>query len=283
VSDMKAGLLSGLYALHALHEVGGSEPDWLPVGRLTYIVNSDEEIGSPSSTPVIRRLAADADVAFVLESARANGDIVSARKGMMHIRSIITGRAAHAGVEPQKGRSALLEAAHKTVALHQLNDRWEGVSINVGAIHGGSRPNIVPDEAVLTLDMRARTLDEQDEAESAVREILSSSTVPDTSTAVEIIAHSRPMERSAAAAGLVERAVGIAAALGFELRDTATGGASDANTTAAEGVPSIDGLGPIGGGDHTPFEYIELDSIVPRTTLLAELLLSLGREPLGGR
>lgn len=283
VSDMKGGLLVALYAIRALREVAGDAAVWLPVGRLLYVVNSDEEIGSPTSTPLIRQLAASADVALVLESARANGDIVSARKGMLHLRATITGRAAHAGVEPEKGRNALLEAAHKTVALHELNGRWDGVSVNVGALHGGTRPNIVPAEAVLTLDMRARTHDELDAAESAIRAILSSSAVPDTTTAVEVLAHSRPMEKSDAAGRLVERAVRVAAELGFELRDAATGGGSDANTTAAEGVPSIDGLGPVGGSDHSPLEYIELDSIVPRTALLAELLVSLGRDPLGAR
>ena len=155
VGDMKSGLLVGLYALQALHDIaeGG---DWLPVGRLIYVVNPDEEIGSPASSPIIAELARGADAAFVMEGARANGDIVSARKGMMHLRATIHGRAAHAGVEPEKGRSATLEAAHKTVALHALNGRWPGVTVNVGAINGGTRPNIVAEEAVMTIDMRAR-------------------------------------------------------------------------------------------------------------------------------
>lgn len=274
VSDMKGGLLTGLYALEALRAVGGTD-DWLPVGRLIYVVNPDEEIGSPVSTPIISALARSADVALVLEAARANGDIVSARKGMMHLQATIRGRAAHAGVEPEKGRSATLEAAHKAIALHALNGRWDGVTVNVGAINGGTRPNIVAEEAVMAIDMRARTVREQDEAEAAIDEILRRSTVPDTSTDVEKLAHSRPMEKTAAAAALVDRAVAIAAELGFVVRDAATGGGSDANTTAGLGVPSLDGLGPVGGNDHTPIEYIEKRSIVPRTTLLAGLLLSL--------
>lgn len=272
VSDMKGGLLTGLYALEALRATGGD--DWLPVGRLIYVVNPDEEIGSPISRGLIAQLAHGADAAFVMEAARANGGIVSARKGMMHLRATIKGRSAHAGVEPHKGRSATLEAAHKTVALHALNGRWPGVTVNVGEIKGGTRPNIVAEEAVLTIDMRARTATEQDEAATAIYAILEGSTVPDISSEVEKLAATRPMEKTAASAELVDAAVAIAAELGFDLTDAETGGGSDANTTAVAGVPSIDGLGPIGGNDHTPLEYIEQSSIVSRTTLLAALMLS---------
>lgn len=271
-SDMKSGLLLGLYALRALQTVAPPGASWLPVGQLSYVVVPDEEIGSSSSTPVIRALAQEADVAFVMEAARANGDIVSARKGMMHFRATVSGRAAHAGVEPGKGRSAVLEAAHKTVALHALNGRWDGVSVNVGGLNGGTRPNIVADAAILLIDMRARLIADQLAAEAAIREILETTTVPDTNTTVEITAHHRPMEKTAESAVLVDQAVAIARSIGFELRDTATGGGSDANTTAGAGVPTIDGLGPIGGNDHTPEERILLDSIVPRLTMLAALI-----------
>src|SRR5687767_13880826 len=151
VDDMKGGLLTGLYVLRALRATrgGGAVADWLPFERLTFVANPDEELGSPSSTPHIENAARDATVAFVLESARDNGDIVSARKGINDCRIIVRGRAAHAGVEPEKGRSATLEAAHKTLALHALNGRWDGVTVNVGAIHGGTRPNIVADGCVL--------------------------------------------------------------------------------------------------------------------------------------
>ncbi len=272
VSDMKSGLLTGLYAIAAVQAISADAS--LPLDRLIYVVNPDEEIGSPVSRELIAQLAEGVDAAFVLEAARANGDIVSARKGMMHLRATIHGRSAHAGVEPEKGRSATLEAAHKTVALHALSERWPGVTVNVGEIRGGTRPNIVAEEAVMTIDMRARLVTEQDEAEAAILRILERSTVPDVTTTVEKLAGTRPMEKTPASAELVEAAVAIAAQLGFELADAETGGSSDANTTAYAGAPSIDGLGPVGGNDHTPLEYIEQSSIVPRTTLLAALLLS---------
>ena len=266
VSDMKGGLLAGLYALRALRELGsngGAGADWLPVGRLVYVANPDEETGSPVSTPVISAHAADADVAFVLEGGRANGDFVSSRKGIMDLELGIAGRASHAGVEPEKGRSAILEAAHKVVALHALNGRWPGVTVNVGVMHGGSRPNIVPPDASLQVDVRAVRRADLEAAEAAVREIAASTTVPETTCDVRLMGRFWPMEKLERAERLVHTAVGLAAGLGFPLKDAATGGASDANTTSGLGVPSIDGLGPIGGADHAPGEYLEIDRSCP--------------------
>jgi glutamate carboxypeptidase len=276
VDDMKGGLLTGLYALRILRSTrgGGTPSDWLPFERLTFVANPDEEIGSPSSTRHIEEAARDATVAFVLESARDNGDIVSARKGIADFRLTINGRAAHAGVEPEKGRSATLEAAHKTIALHALNGRWEGVTVNVGAIHGGTRSNIVAERCELSVDVRATTINSLDAVQAAIREICAASTVADTTCLIERTALWPPMEKTPAIAALAELAISLAGRIGFELHDAATGGASDANTTSGMGVPSLDGLGPVGGADHAPGEYLEVDSIVPRTTLVAALLLA---------
>jgi glutamate carboxypeptidase len=277
VTDMKAGLLAGLYALRTVRSLArGAE--WLPVREIVFIANPDEEIGSPVSTTVIHRWAQRADVALVLECARANGDIVSSRKGILDLELHIEGRAAHAGIEPEKGRSATLEAAHKTVALHALNGRWPSVTVNVGVARGGTRPNVVASSAVLQVDIRAARREALERAEQAVRQIAETSTVPDTRCEVVEIGHHWPMEKLERSGRLVERAQAIASALGFELDDAATGGASDANTTAGMGVPTLDGLGPVGGDDHAPTEYLEIDSIVPRTALLAALLLAIGRD-----
>lgn len=277
VTDMKSGLLAGLYALRALRSLGK-----LPFARLVFVANPDEEIGSPASGAIIAREAATADVGLVLESARANGDIVSARKGVVDYVLSITGRAAHAGVEPEKGRSAVVEAAHKTVALAALDGRWPGVTVNVGVVRGGTRPNVVAEQAEIEFDLRATTRATMAEAEAEIRRLCAAPpTVPDVSCTLTERARHWPMEKSAATAALAERAVAIAGRLGFSLKDAATGGASDANTIAGLGVPTLDGLGPVGGGDHSPDEYLELDSIVPRTTLLAALLLSLSRDPSG--
>jgi len=271
VSDMKGGLLAGFFAATALQAIGADG-----FGRITYVCNPDEEVGSPFSVSIIQELARDADVCFVLEGARENGDIVSARKGITEMRVEIAGRAAHAGVEPERGRSAILEAANKVTALHALNGRWPGVTVNVGVIEGGTRPNVVPDRCAIEIDIRAEKEETLRQAEEQAGRIAGEHTVPDTSAVVHTLAGHRPMEKTDAAARLVALAQGIASELGFEVRDAATGGASDANTTSAMGVPTIDGLGPIGGDDHSPAEWVDLTSVVPRVSLLAGLIWRAG-------
>ena len=269
VTDMKGGLLAGLHALAAL-QASGIRP------AVTYVCNPDEEIGSPFSGPHIRRLAAEHDAALVLECARANGDIVSARKGIADYHVEITGRAAHAGVEPEKGRSAVVEAAHQVLALTALNGRWPSVTVNVGVIEGGTRPNVVAARCGLKVDLRAASVAEFVAASSEVERLVSTRTVEGTHAALKRVANHQPMERSPATARLVGLAQEIAQELGFSVHDAATGGASDANTCAAAGLPVLDGLGPVGGDDHSPDEWLDVTSIVPRTALLAGLISRIG-------
>lgn len=276
VTDMKSGLLSGLYALKALVATATGP---LPFERLTYVANPDEEIGSPSSTPHIRAIAAESDACLVLECARANGDIVSSRKGILDARITVHGRAAHAGVEPEKGRSAVLAAADLVTRIHALNGRRDGVTFNVGVIDGGTRPNVVAERCSFEVDIRAIRRADLEAAEADMRAMLTTLVVPDTTAELTEMARWWPMEKLERSGRLVEHARAIARRLGFEIRDAATGGASDANSTAGMGVASIDGLGPIGGMDHSPAEYLDIASVVPRTTLLAGLLLAIGRDP----
>ena len=243
---------------------------------VTFVANPDEEIGSIFSGAHIRRLAPEHDVSLVLECARASGAIVSARKGIADLELTFTGRAAHAGVEPEKGRSAILAAARQVVALHELNGRWPGVTLNAGVIAGGTRPNVVPAECRIQLDLRAATADAFDAARAEVQRLVAGSPVEGVTSSVRELASHRPMEKTPATARLAELAVTIAGELGFELTDAATGGASDANTTAGLGVPTLDGLGPIGGDDHSADEWLDLASVVPRTTLLATLIARVG-------
>ena len=267
VSDMKGGLLGAFFALEALQATG-----FEGFGSVTHVCNPDEEIGSPFSGPVIGELAKEADVALVFEGARANGDVVSARKGVTDYRVEIVGRAAHAGVEPEKGRSAVLEAAHKTIALSALNARWPGVTVNVGIVHGGTRTNVVPERSTLEIDLRSPEEKTLVAAEEEIQRILSEPVVPDVEIAVHRNGWHRPMEKKEDTARLVGIAKEVAAELGLELRDASTGGASDANTTSAAGVPTLDGLGPVGGDDHAPGEWIDLRSVVPRIALVAGLV-----------
>ena len=269
VTDMKAGLLAGLHAVGALHELGRRP-------AITFVANPDEEIGSPFSTPTIRRLAPDHDAVLVLECARANGDIVSARKGIADYELAITGRAAHAGVEPEKGRSAILVAAQQVIALHELNGRWPTVTVNAGVINGGTRPNVVAERCVVQVDLRAATARAFGAAAAEVEALAGAVRLEGVTTTTRRIAHHPPMERTDASGRLVSLAQAIAADLGFAVADAATGGASDANTTAALGLPTLDGLGPVGGDDHSVDEWLSLPSIGPRTALLAGLVDRIG-------
>ena len=270
VSDMKGGLLAGFVAVEALQEAGFDG-----FGHIIYVCNPDEEVGSPFSGPVIRELAPQHDAAFVLEGARANGDIVSARKGITDLRIEFEGRAAHAGVEPEKGRNAILEAAQATVAIQALNGRWPGVTVNVGVVQGGTRTNVVPSHCELHVDLRSPQAETLDAASAEIERICAAHLVPDVRTTVHANGWHRPMEKREGGARLVEIAVGVAADLGFEVRDAATGGASDANTTSAAGTPTLDGLGPVGGDDHALAEWLDLSSVVPRVSLLAGIVTRL--------
>ena len=269
VSDMKGGLLAGLYAVAALQAIG-QRP------KVTFVANPDEEIGSPFSGPHIRALAAEHDAALVLECARANGDIVSARKGIADYEITLTGRAAHAGVEPEKGRSAILEAARQVIALHALNGRWPSVTVNAGVIAGGTRPNVVAEACRIELDLRAATATAFEEAAAEVRRIVTDPTTEGVTAELREVARHLPMELTPAASRLAALATEIGGELGFAVRDAATGGASDANTTSAAGLPTLDGLGPIGGDDHSVDEWLDLGSVVPRTTLVAGLMARIG-------
>jgi glutamate carboxypeptidase len=269
VTDMKAGLLAGLHAVAALQVL-----DRTP--SVTFVANPDEEIGSPFSTATIRRLAPEHDAVLVLECARANGDIVSARKGIADYELLVTGRAAHAGVEPEKGRSAILVASHQVIALHDLNGRWPTVTVNAGLIEGGTRPNVVAERCRLQVDLRAATTDAFQTAAAEVERIAGMSVLDGVTSSIRRVAHHPPMERTDASARLVALAQTIAGELGFEVADAATGGASDANTTSALGIPTLDGLGPVGGDDHSVDEWLDLSSVAPRTALLAGLIDRVG-------
>ncbi len=267
VSDMKGGLLAGFHAVEALQRAGFDG-----FGSITYVCNPDEEIGSPFSGPVIRELAPRHDAAFVLEGARANGDIVSARKGITDYTIEFLGRAAHAGVEPEKGANAVLAAATTIVALQALNGRWPGVTVNVGVARGGTRTNVVAERCLLQVDLRSPELATLEQAETEIDRICADHGVEGVAARVDGNGWHRPMEKQQGGARLAGLAIELAGELGFELRDAATGGASDANTTSSAGTPTIDGLGPVGGDDHAPAEWIDLRSVVPRIALLAGLI-----------
>lgn len=276
--DMKAGLLSGLYALEALQVVGFQD-----YAVVTYLCVSDEEAETRHSIPLIRAESRKADAVLTLEAARENGDIVTARKGVRWYTVEILGRAAHAGVEPEKGRSAILALAHHILALDALQGLRPGATVNVGVVEGGSLPSVVAERAKMRVDLRAWTEVDLEALVEAMQERLARQPVPEVRAVARLEEGSvcPPMERTPAVAELEALARQIARELGFEVQGAATGGASDASFAAAEGAPVLDGLGPVGGLDHSPDEYIQLSSIVPRTALLARLIMAIAQREEG--
>jgi glutamate carboxypeptidase len=268
IFDMKASLALTEYAIRALQALGLTPPR--PVVAL---FTSDEEVGSPTSRALIEAQARASAYALVLESPLAGGRLKTARKGVGRFTVAITGRAAHAGIEPEKGISAVVELAHQILRLSDLADPAAGTTVNVGVVRGGSTPNVVPAEASARVDVRVTTLAEAariEAAMAALRPVLPGATVTATGSFDR-----PPMERTPQSAALFERARAIAATLGQELTEGATGGASDGNFTAALGLPTLDGLGALGAGAHAADEHILIDSLPERAALLAALLLAL--------
>jgi glutamate carboxypeptidase len=269
--DMKSGLLTGLYALRALANTA-------PWGEIIFLCNSDEEVGSPSSHPIVERLASEVDAALVLEPNSRVDKTTIARKGVATFRIDVAGLSAHAGVEPDKGSNSIIELAHRLIAVHALNGTISGVTLNAGVIHGGERPNVVPDAAYALVDVRAADPSGQEAVERALQALVDAApTITGTTTRLSGGFVHQPFTQSPASKRLFDLASAVASELGYTLQGGPTGGGSDGNTTATAGTPTLDGLGPAGGKAHNPGEYIEIDSVAPRVALLAGLLTSLNK------
>ncbi|MGW7262151.1 M20 family metallopeptidase [Streptomyces sp. NPDC054842] len=272
VSDDKGGLLAGLTALGILGEHG-----WTAYDELVLLATPDEEIGSPASRPLIERTARGMHYGLGLECARENGDIVIGRKGVADFHITVTGRAAHAGIEPERGANAALAAAHLIVDLQALNGRWDDVTVNVGTVRAGSRPNIVCADAELRLEVRATSTADVRRVERAIRETADRPAVPGTTVTVERLDLCPPMEVTPASRHMLDLAREAAKAVEVRLGATTTGGVGDANLIAGAGVPTLDGLGPVGGADHTPQEWLDITSVPQRIAVLAALVAALGQ------
>jgi glutamate carboxypeptidase len=271
--DMKAGLLTGLYAIRALDQAG-----WNGLGELSFFIVSAEEIDDRHSNPVLEGLGPQMDAVLTLEAARENGDIVTSRKAGKWVNIEVFGKSAHAGVEPEKGASATLALAHIISNVYALNAMKPGVTVNPGEISGGSRPNVVADYARVELDVRAWSNAELEDAIAAIRRVANQGYVSGTTVEISIDPNSGSpaMEYSEGTMRLETAAIEIANELGFPLEGAATGGGSDVSFACHAGTPGLDGLGPIGGLDHSPNEYILVSSIAPRAALLAKLLQRIG-------
>jgi glutamate carboxypeptidase len=266
--DMKAGLVQMLYALRALRELQ-LEPAVTPV----VFINSDEEIGSFESTPHIRRLAQTVERVFVLEpSLGLSGKLKTARKGVGQFRIVVKGKAAHAGLNPEAGASAILELSYIIQKLFALNDLDKGITVNVGVIDGGLRPNVIAPESRATADVRVRTHEDAQWIEERIHTLQPES--PGITLEIEGRIHRLPMERTARNAALWETAQHLAQdlPLNSDLEEGLAGGASDGNTTSLY-TATLDGLGGVGDGAHAQHEFVALDKMVERGALLALLLM----------
>lgn len=271
--DMKAGLLTGLYAIRALDQLG-----WNGLGELTFFIVSAEEIDDRHSNPLLEGLGPKMDAVLTLEAARENGDIVTSRKAGKWVNIEVFGKSAHAGVEPEKGASATLALAHIIANVFQLNAMKPGMTVNPGEISGGSRPNVVADYARVELDVRAWSNPDLEELIAAIARVANQEYVPGTTVEITIDPNSGcpAMEYTGGTKRLEAATIDIAGELGFPLKGARTGGGSDVSFACHAGTPGLDGLGPIGGLDHSPNEYILISSIVPRAALLAKLLQRIG-------
>jgi len=270
--DMKAGLLQGIYAMEALNQ-----QKYRNFHTIRFLSVSDEEISSRYHVGLIKQIAQEHPCVLGLEGARSIGNVVTRRKGCRHYRLTARGVAAHAGSRPENGRNAVLELAHQIIQAQSLMGRREGMTINAGPITGGSRANIVSDFAEILFDLRFLRMEDRLAAEERWHEFLQHQLVPGVTLTLRPEPDwMLPMEATEKSLAMAQQARWIAERLLNTPFDPETrGGASDCCNTAAEGCPTIDGLGAIGGGAHTSEEYVLLSPIARRVALLAGLLATI--------
>ena len=257
-------------AYHAFRQICAA-PERSPLG-ITQLYVSDEEIGSPTSRALIEAEGRRAKYVLVTEPARDGGKIVTGRKGTARFEIFIKGVPAHAGTRPQDGRSAIRELANIIQTLEAMNDDERGVNVNVGVVRGGTKPNVIPEEAFAEVDMRVPTLADADELVPKILNLKSRTEGVEVKVIGEL--NRPPYEKGNAGAALYDHAKTLAAEIGFELLDTSSGGGSDGNFTAPH-TATLDGLGVDGKGAHTHYEQIYISSIEPRTRLLHRLYQTL--------
>ncbi len=270
VIDMKASLVSLIYALTAMKHTGKKGYQ-----NVRILLNSDEELGSPSSRELIMQHAANKKYALILEAARPDGSIVTARRGGGQFKILIEGKSAHAGLEPEKGRSAIEELAHKIIHLQQLTNYKEGIQFNVGIVSGGTAANTIPAEAMAIVDVRISKLKQIQTVQKQIEKICATTYVKGIKTKLVGEIDRMPIEKTEEIASLLKVIQQVGKEIGVTIKDTATGGSSDGSFTFASGVATIDGLGPIGGLFHSEEEYLEISSLIERTQLLAEVIQKL--------
>jgi len=273
VYDMKAGIALGMLAARALVELPAVARRVSANLRLVMLWTTDEETGSRTSRALIEAEARRSAAVLVLEPPLPGGAVKTSRKGCGDFELIVRGVAAHAGIDPAKGASAVRELAHQILQLDDLQDPKLGVTLNVGVIAGGTRPNVVPDEAHALIDIRVPTLADADRLTRALLSL--EPQLPGTTLEVRGSIDRPPLERTEAVARLYHIARSVAAELGRHLDEGSTGGGSDGNFTAAVGAATLDGLGAVGDGAHARHEHVVIEELPWRAALLAGLVTRL--------
>lgn len=269
VSDMKSGLVMNMFILAAFHKFGGAP------GPMVGLFTGDEEIGSPEGRPVIEAEARGARVVFNSEPGRATGNVVTGRKGGVFSVFDIVGKASHSGGNFQAGISAIGELAAKITAIHALTDLERGITLNVGLVSGGQSVNTVAPWAQGQIDLRYVAPADRDEIMEKIEAIIGRSFVPGTKSTLTIKGEFLPLTQSPAAAKLFAHYQGAAAAAGLTVEGEFSGGCADSGFTAAQGAPTICSVGPVGGLAHSPEEYLEVASFVPRAQAMARAIAGL--------
>ena len=265
--DMKAGIVQGLFALRALRDLG-HQPPATPI----WFINSDEETGSPESKRYVRLIAKHVVRTFVLEPALGpDGHLKTARKGVGRFKVRIHGKAAHSGLDPTGGASAIHELMHVVQRLHALTDLERGVTVNVGVVRGGTRANVIAAGAEAEVDVRIVSASDGEAIAKSIRGL--EPLTPGTSIEIEGGIQIPPLERTARNRLLWRAAIEAGSRLGIDLDEDISGGCSDGNTTS-QFTATLDGLGPRGEGAHARHEHVEIEGLVERAALLAELLMS---------
>lgn len=267
VVDMKASQVELIYAIKALQKI-----DSKSIENIQIILNGDEEIGSITSRPLIEKHSIGKEYALIMEPARKDGSLVTARRGGGRYEIVVKGVAAHSGIEPEKGRSAIEELAYKIIQLHKLNDHEKGISVNVGIIEGGSSVNTVSANAVAHVDIRISEMEQASYLEDKIKEICSTTVVSGTEIHLEGAINRPPMVFNEKTEQLLHIIEDVGGEIGLKVKNTATGGGGDASFTSATGVATVDGLGPVGGNAHSEEEYLEIDTLPERTLLLAKTI-----------
>jgi glutamate carboxypeptidase len=268
VMDDKGGIVAGIYALKILQQMNFKD-----YGRITLLLNSNEETGSTGTRALIEKMAKESDVTLNLEAGRPADGLVVWRKGSGTAVIEVKGKAAHAGVAPETGRNAATELSHQVLQMQKLGDPKTQTTVNFTVLKTGEAKNVIPDAASAYGDVRVAVPEEFDRVEKDMAKISANRLVPDTQVQTSVVRGFPPMPKNEKSDALAEKAQAIYAELGRKLTLEGSGGAADASLSAGVGTPTLDGFGIVGGNIHTPDEYAEVESVVPRFYLLTRMLM----------